>query len=167
VQGFLLDCNHLEAYYRRVPSIVERLKNEPVERWAFACVITLGEVAAGHRMTKTTDQIKRDKYEQYINENFVPYSIPITDKTRTYYAEIMGRIWEKHPPPTGKDTEKYLIQNGVDLNDVWFVACAWEHNITAVTNDDMKWIKEAVDGDVRFENWLEPSQHPLVKWVES
>lgn len=167
MQGFLLDCNHLDALYRQVPSVVARLKNEPVERWAFACAITLGEVVAGHLMTQTTDQTRRDDYERYINENFVPYSIPITDKTREHYGVIMGRIWERHLPPPGRDTEKHLIQSGVDLNDVWFVACAREHNITAVTNDDMTWIKEAVEGEVRFDNWLERPPHPLLTWVAS
>ena len=168
MQGFLLDTNHLDAFYRQVPSVIERLRKAPHEWWAFACAITLGEVEAGHRMTQPTDQLKREEYEKFINENFVPYAIDITAKTRIKYGKIMGKIWKNHTPPPGRNTEKYLIENGVDLNDVWFVACAWEHNIIAVTHDNMPWIKEAVAGKVTFEDWLEKSDpNPLLKSMRS
>ncbi|MGZ5435053.1 MAG: hypothetical protein ACXWID_07430 [Pyrinomonadaceae bacterium] len=108
-------------------------------------------------MTTTSDQLKRDEYDRFINENFAPYALNITVKTRTYYAEIMGRIWANHPPSSGKTkTEKHLVEQGVDINDVWLVAAACEHNLTVATTDDMAWIREAV-GDDRFVNLLEPT----------
>ena len=164
--GFLLDNNHIDAYCRKVPAVLDRLNGKPHEWLTFACVITLGEIDAGHWMTTTTHQLKREAYERCVNEDFVPIDITIT--TRSYYGRIMGKIWENHRPARGKDTERHLVENGVDINDVWFVACAWEHNIIAVTNDSMAWIKEAVAGEVRFENWLEqPDPHRLVRWVKS
>ncbi len=168
MRGFLLDCNHLTAFCRQDPAITDKLKTFPVEWWVFASAITLGEVEAGHQMTVTTDQTKRDGFAKCIREWFAGNALEITKTTRFYYADIMGAIWRNHPPPKSKtDTEKYLIEQGVQINDVWFVASAWEHKIVAVTTDDMKWIKEAVNGHVQFDNWLEKPVNPLIKFMST
>ena len=119
-----------------------------------ASAITLGEIEAGHRMTQTTDQRRRDDYTTFVNEQFLPNSLPISHSTRLSYAEIISRIWKRYPPANPKTrTEVHLVQLGVDINDVWVVAVAWEHGLTLVTEDKMKIIREVVP-EVQVECWL-------------
>jgi predicted nucleic acid-binding protein len=74
--------------------------------------------------------------------NFHYHALEIQVTTRTYYAEITARIWEKHPPPTEKKrTELHLAELGIDINDVWIFAVAWEHGLTLLTSDRMATIR--------------------------
>lgn len=160
MRGHLLDNNHVEAYCRNEPSVVQKLKARPVEWPLRVCTVTLGEIEAGHRMTQTTDQAKRDEYTDCVTRDFLPYALVISIHTRLYYARIMGKIWSQHPPANPKKkTEEHLRNLAVDLNDVWAVASAWEHNLTFVTHDQMQTIRDAVGLNVRFECWLEPLGH--------
>jgi predicted nucleic acid-binding protein len=119
-----------------------------------ACAITLGEIEAGHRMTRTTNQQRRDDYTTFVNEKFLPNSLPISHTTRLSYAEIIARIWQRHPPANSKiRTEAHLLQLGVDVNDVWVVSAAWEHGLILVTQDKMECIREAIP-EVQIECWL-------------
>jgi predicted nucleic acid-binding protein len=48
-----------------------------------------------------------------------------------------------------------LIQQGVDINDVWIFATAWTHNLTLLTQDGMGAIRAVVpDEEVAVEDWL-------------
>jgi predicted nucleic acid-binding protein len=154
VRGYLLDVNHVEAFFRKELKFIQKVNTIPTENLLWLCSITLGEIEAGHSMTQTTDQQRRDKYIEFVNETFGHVILEITEHTRIYYAEIMGRIWQNHPPPPGRRTERHLVELGVDINDVWAVAAAWEHGLIFVTDDKMKCIKEAVKGIVEFDCWL-------------
>jgi len=160
VRGHLLDCNHVEAYCRDEPSVVQKLGTIPAEWPLRVCAITLGEIDAGHLMTQTTDQTKRDKYIDCVTREFLPYALVISRNTRLYYARIIGNLWKSHPPASAKKgTEQHLLDLRVDVNDVWTVASAWEHNLTLVTHDQMQCIRDAVGSSVRFDCWLPPAGH--------
>lgn len=149
-----MDNNHIGALVRKEPSVLLKLRTIPHEHLLCVCRITLGEIEAAHRgMTQTTDQARRDEYDEFIDENL--FKVEVSEHTSEYYGEIMGRIWQKHPPPSGKKTERHLVDLGVDINDVWAVAIAWEHNLTFVTTDRMAVIKEAVGDEVEFGCWIE------------
>jgi predicted nucleic acid-binding protein len=168
LRGYLLDGNHIEALFREEPNVIQKIRSIPAENLLWVCNITLGEIEAGHRMTQTTDQRRRDEYTRFVNETFLHVALEVSPSTRSYYAEILGRIWHKHPPPPKKRTERHLLDLGVDINDVWNVAVAWEHGLVFVTEDNMACIKEAVKDDVTFECWLsesEKAQNPLVVWL--
>jgi predicted nucleic acid-binding protein len=155
VRGHLLDNNHVEAYCRKEPSVIQKLRAIPVDWPLRVCTVTLGEIEAGHLMTQTTDQTKRDEYVECVTREFLPYALPISIHTRLNYAKIIGKIWSLHPPANPKKkTEQHLLDLGVDINDVWAVASAWEHNLTFVTADKMACIREAVGDSVRFDCWL-------------
>ena len=151
MRGFLLDDNHVGPFFRNELGITAKIRATPVEWLLWVCSITLGEIEAGHRITHTTDQQKRDEFSEFVNKNFS--KLEVSEHTQTYYGEIMGRIFRKHPPPIGKKTEKHLVDLGVDINDVWVVAVAWEHGLTVLTNDKMTCIREAVGDEVQFEDW--------------
>ena len=44
---------------------------------------------------------------------------------------------------------------GVDINDVWIASVAYEKNMVLVTDDNMVCIREALEGKVDFDNWLQ------------
>jgi predicted nucleic acid-binding protein len=156
VPGYLLDTNHIGAFLRKDPSVLQRLRAIPPESLIQVCTITLGEIEAGHVLTQTTDQNKRDEFNRLLNEEFLGYELEITASTRFDYAYLLGRIWHAHPPPSHRtSTEEHLRQLNVDINDVWIVSVAREHRLTFVTADEMRCIREAVGSDVRFECWLQ------------
>lgn len=157
LKGYLLDTNHVAAVCRKDESIIRKLGAFPAGTQIRTNVITLGEVEAGHRITVTTNQKKRDEYVTELEQRFLPKALEITAKTRFTYAEVMGRLWNKHRPPNPKiKTERWLVEKfGVDINDVWSVAIAWEHGFTYVTTDKMELIKEVIsDDEVLFDCWL-------------
>lgn len=152
--GYLLDTNHLSAFAQDNPTILKKLAELPPDVQLRVCVITLGESEAGHRITESTNQEKRDAYTAYINRVFLPNAIPVTGNTRLYYADIIGRVWTQHPPQTRRRrTEAHLVSLGIDVNDIWITAVALEHKFILVTNDKMTIIKEVVS-EIKFENWL-------------
>ena len=152
--GYLLDTNHVGAIASRQTKIVAKRDSLPRNAQIRACVITLGEIEAGHQMTQSTDQEKRDEYTKFVNREFVPNALGITASTRFHYADVMGRLWEAHPPPRGVKTERYLVSKfGVDINDVWTIAVAIEHGLTLVTQDRMPEIR-AIVPELDVENWL-------------
>jgi predicted nucleic acid-binding protein len=156
VRGFLLDVNHVAAYCRNDPKVKARLRTIPPEWPIRVCAITLGEIEAGHLITTTTDQVKRNDFIRCINEEFLRYSLPISKHTRFKYGEIVRRILRANPmPKPDTKTERHLVLAcGVDMNDLWTVASAWEHNLTFATTDGMSAIRKAVKGHVQFDNWL-------------
>ena len=156
MRGFLLDVNHVAAYCRKDPKVIAKLRTIPPEWPIRVCAITLGEIEAGHLITTTTDQAKRNDFIKCINEDFLRYALEISIHTRLKYGKIISRILHANPMPNPKTkTEKHLIEVlSVDINDVWTVASAWEHKLTFATTDEMTAIRKAVKGDVQFDNWL-------------
>jgi predicted nucleic acid-binding protein len=181
VPGVLLDSNHVQHFYQQRGSIVAKVNALPSDAVVLGCAISLGEIAAGHEMTKPKDaagQAIRDGYIKWLNEKFAPNAIDVTIAVATSYAELIGRIWANHPP-SGKNrhteqhlfrqgghkaTLAYLVSNGVDINDVWCVAVAMAYGLTFVTTDAINWIREAAGNDVNWDCWLEksPSPFPIV-----
>jgi len=156
VHGYLLDTNHVAALFKKEPGVIEKVRSCP-DAQIRACTITLGEIEAGHRMTVTTNQGRRDEYTAFINEQFLPNALPISHSTRLYYAEVIGRIWKLHPPgKSSVKTEAHLVRLGVDINDVWVVSVALEHGLILVTEDSMQCIREAFP-ELKIECWTKRS----------
>lgn len=154
--GYLLDNNHVSALFNKKPGVINKIRSLPANTQIRACAITLGEIEAGHRMTQTTNQRRRDDFTAFVNGEFRPNALPVSSSTDKYYAEIIGRIWRRYPPANPKiKTEAHLVSLGLDINDVWAVAVAWEHGLTFVTQDKMEKIREVVsDMEVPFECWI-------------
>lgn len=154
MRGFLLDKDHVDASFHRVPSIEQHARTYPADWLLWVSSTTLGEVEAGLRMTHTTDQKRRDEYIKFLNEKVLDFVLDVTGHTRHYFGEIMGRIWDNNPPRPGTATEAHLRALGVDINDVWAVAVAWEHKLTFLTRDKMTCIRNAVADEVKFDCWI-------------
>ena len=105
-------------------------------------------------MSISTDQGRRDDYARFVIDEYAYNAVDITAATRLYYALIVGRIWQKHPPANKKTkTERHLITCGVDINDLWLVSSAWEHGLILLTEDAMPCVR-AVVPEVEFECWI-------------
>lgn len=148
-----MDTNHVHAWEAQSPVLIAKLKSLPENTLVFTSAITLGEISAGHEMTSGDPQ-RRHLVRQFLNLNIIPDSLVISHYTQSYYGRIMGRIWKRSPPSkAGVRSDAHLVQLGVDMNDVWIVACAWEHGLTFLTTDTMAAIR-VVTPEVTFENWL-------------
>lgn len=176
--GYLLDSNHVYDYYRQKNSaVVEKILSLPTGSIILGCAISLGEIAAGHKMPHhqtARGQAIRDEYVAWLHEKFSPYAKSVTVTTGNYYAELMGRIWRLNRPPqngkrgtelhllySGADHEAglaHFVSKGVDIYDVWQAAVAWEHGLAFVTTDDMGWIREAAGVDIAWECWIPKSK---------
>lgn len=115
--------------------------------------IVMGEMSAGHYMTDE-DLLRRHQVRQFLNIWVTPYVINVSATTESYYGQIMGRLWKIPPlPKKSTDTDAHLVSLGVNVNDVWIVACAWERNLILLTTDNMINVRN-VTPEVTFENWL-------------
>lgn len=159
MRGYLIDVNHVGPFIRKEPGIMAKARATPAEHLVWICNTTLGEIEAGHRgMTQTTDQAKRDEYIRLMYEQFEGFRIEDYEHTPEYYGEIMGRIWQNHPPSPKVESDRHLVNIGVDINDAWAVAVAWERGLTFLTHDKMACIREAAP-EVTFDCWLPPAGH--------
>jgi len=155
--GYLLDLNHVSAFFEKKPNVIARAKAAG-ESQLRACAITCGELDGGHQMTATTNQARRTEYIKWFNETFLPNVLAVTATTRTHYGEIIAAIFTKYPKKKPKQkTERYLVETlGIDINDVWLAAVALEHNLVLVTQDGMDKIREAVaPKGLMIENWID------------
>jgi len=153
VNGYLMDTNHVTEWEAQNPVLVARVKSLPTTDMIFTSAITLGEIAAGHEMTPGGDLHRRHLVRQFLNLNCIPNTVSVSHYTESYYGKIMGRLWKRKPPASRSvPTETHLRNLGVDINDVWIVACAWEHGLTLLTSDSMTPIRD-VTPEVTFENW--------------
>ena len=152
--GYLLDTNHVAALCNKNPVLTRKVESLPPDTQLRACAITLGEFEAGHLMTHSTDQKKRNDATDFLNRIFVPHALPVSSSTRIYYSQVIGRIWQREGPAKASTrTEMHLVMLGVDINDVWVVSVAWEHGLILVTKDKMDSIRRAVP-EVQVECWL-------------
>jgi len=150
-----MDTNHVVAWEAQNPLLLAKVKSLPKDTLLCTSAITLGEMSAGHEMTSGDPQ-RRHQVNQFLNIYVIPYAVAVTDATRSYYGQIIGRIWRRQPPANASvSTDAHLLSLGVDINDVWIVACAWEHGLTLLTTDSMANIRAVtVTAEVNFDNWL-------------
>lgn len=154
MRGYLLDLNHVSGYYGKNSGFMAKLRTTPTDTQIRVCSITLGECEAGLKMTTSTDTRKRDSYRSFVIEKFHYIALEIGISTAVSYAEIMSRIWREHPPSKSSiRTDAHLVSLGVDMNDVWLFAVAWEHGLILLTTDNMRVLRECVP-EVAVDNWL-------------
>jgi predicted nucleic acid-binding protein len=149
-----MDTNHVTAWEANDAKILVKMTSlPPGQTLVFTSVITLGEIAASFEMT-SGDPKRRHAAANFLNIYAIPYAVNVTPYTRGYYGQIVGRIWKKwSPASSSKKTEVHLVSLGVDINDVWIVACAWEHGLILLTTDAMTNIKSVVP-EVTWDSWL-------------
>jgi len=153
VIGYLMDTNHVYAWEEQKTGIVSKVQALPKDDLIFTSVISLGEISAGHHMTNG-DARRRHLFRNFLNIYVIPSAIEVKHSSEDYYGQIMGRIWRKHPPSSPRtSTDLHLAQLGVNINDIWIAASAWEHGLILLTADKMACIREILP-EVNWDNWL-------------
>jgi predicted nucleic acid-binding protein len=148
-----MDTNHVTAWEAGDQSLIAKVKSLPNSDLIFTSAITLGEISAGHQMAGG-DARRHHQVKSFLNLNLIPSVVPISHYTQDYYGDIVGRIWKRTPPArSGISTDAHLVHLGININDVWIVAVAWERGLILLTADKMSCIR-AVLTEVKWENWL-------------
>lgn len=164
--GYLLDCNTLSAFFNENENVVKNARKAPPEQLGHISVITLGEVEFGLRATQTTNQARRDEYEQFVNSEFL-WAVPLDGDAVVIYGEIRAELFRQYGPqqPTSNRNrvEQLCDVNGhslgIDENDLWLASHAIARGFVLVSNDRMERIRTAaanVGRTLRFENWFDP-----------
>jgi predicted nucleic acid-binding protein len=154
VRGYLLDTNHIDPLFRQEPGIAAKYNAVPADWQIRISTITLGEIEAGNLLAEPADAQKQEDLNKFLNEYFIATALCVEVTTRLDYGILVARILEKHPRPSKSiKLRKHLYELGVDINDLWIVSIAREHNLTVCTDDDMPVIREAAH-DVEFDCWL-------------
>jgi predicted nucleic acid-binding protein len=153
VRGYLIDANHIGAWENASPAFMQHLNTKPPQCLIFLSVVTLGEIEWGLSTTIETDPQRRKQFRAFIDRELRPHALDLTVTTSRAYSQILARIWQEHPPTkVGTRTDAHLLSLGVDINDVWMVAAAWDRGLTVLTEDKMVVIRAAAP-DVDFECW--------------
>ena len=153
MRGYLLDVNHVHAWENKNHGFSERLRKVPASAPMYVSAVAIGEIEWGHIVTEPTDTARRSEAKRFMVEHVLSLCLNVTATTADYYTRILAEIWRRHPPAKHRGTERHLVENGVDINDVWAVASAWEHGLVFLTRDGMPVIRESAP-EVAFENWV-------------
>lgn len=149
-----MDTNHISAWERRDPRFLANLRKKPVENLIWVCPISLGEIETGLRIGSPADTDKHRACRRFVDEEVLQFVWEIRVTTRESYAEVMERLWRRHPNASKLRTQEHLSRLGVDVNDVWIVAVAIEHGLILLTDDKLEAIRECVP-ELKIENWLD------------
>jgi tRNA(fMet)-specific endonuclease VapC len=125
----------------------------------YMSAVSWGEIEYGWRIG--TKDLLRDE-DRGMLTRFM--TLDVTQNTGKAYAEIKARLFNKYAPKEMR-SKKHRVEQlkdplsgyelGVQENDVWLAAQAFERNLVLVTGDRMRRIKSliaAVD-TLKFENW--------------
>jgi len=111
---FLLDTSVIIAFWRNEQSLQARLASR--DRFFVSC-ISIGELRVGLLRAASAER-ERVSLERLTE---VSVSLPCTESTAVYYAQVKAQLFEVGQP--------------IPDNDVWIAAQAREHDLTLVTRD--------------------------------
>jgi len=162
--GYLLDTNILSLLTRakddpgrlKVQTKVASLDGvEPL----YMSAVSWGEIEYGWR--SGAKDLLRD-YDRGMLTRF--RTLTVTQNTGEAYAEIKARLFDKYAPQEMRSKKRRVEQLkdplsgyelGVQENDVWLAAQAFERNLVLVTGDRMRRIKSVIAAidTLKFEDW--------------
>lgn len=160
VDGYLLDTNHVRYWYDKHPRVVGHLSKLDPETPLRVSVITLGEMEYGHKVASPSGAtVIQSEFKQFV-ATALPIVIPVSTSTTPHYGEIRARLFEKFAPRkkrSGLRPEQLVnpttgLLLGIQENDIWLSAQAWERNLVLVTNDSLSHIAQVVP-EIKLENW--------------
>jgi predicted nucleic acid-binding protein len=164
VKGRLFDTNIvddlLNASSRFHAMAAGRLAAIPADL-AFLSAVTLGEIEYGILVAPAARKDDLAGFRRLVDEKF-PIVLPVGRATTECYGELRRRLFERYSPKEARGSGRRIDQLrepasesalGVQENDLWLVAQAWEYNLVMVTRDKMRRLSAVASSDVEFEFW--------------
>jgi tRNA(fMet)-specific endonuclease VapC len=165
VRGYLLDTNIIVNWYdaskNHHQAVMDRLA--AIEPQSILCTsaISWGEMEYGHRAVSDADspgQVARNAFV----ERELPICIDVRQSTSIYYGQIRARLFNKYAPrerrrkglrPEQLADPATALQLGVQENDLWIAAQAFEHNLILVTCDKLDRLSAVTSDLLTIEIW--------------
>lgn len=171
MKTLLLDTCVVSALFdpghRNHPKVQEFIHSlDPQGDHLYVCPIAIAEIKFGYEVCFRHDEAR--KRELLTRLRRLPVR-PITKHTTAYYSLVRCALFNKFGTPVHKRGVKTIREHhpedlidrstakslGIDENDLWPVACALEHNMTFVTADKMRRLKEIVQTELKLPiGWL-------------
>jgi len=165
LRGYLLDTCIIEYWYdQQRPEharVIKRVNALPSEAPLRISVITLGEIEYGHRCVSSSDSGPQAQFKRFLHEKF-PVVLDIKRSTVKYYGELRAEVFKKFAPAKrrrkGLRPEQLVdpvssLELGIQENDLWIAALAYEYNLVLATGDKMTRIKQVASSMVKIEDW--------------
>lgn len=165
MRDFLLDTNILTYWFdtendsEQHANLQRKLKSLSSFARLSISVISWGEIDYGYSLNHKSHETEFRKFIKGVT----PWSIEIDRHTAKEYGELRARLFEKYAPKhkrtKGLRPEQLIdpatsLELGIQENDLWIAAQAISRNLTLVTNDAMKRIREIAGKSLHVENWV-------------
>jgi tRNA(fMet)-specific endonuclease VapC len=154
VADYLLDTNIVSYWYETTRPEHAKIINrvgvvklpDPVTKYVprlYVSIITLGEIAYGHRVAPSPNAAKQAEFTRFVREQF-PQVLEMVDDVAEHYGELRAWLFENCGPNVKKSKAKRAEELvnpttgkelGIDENDIWIAAQAKTHNFVLVTHD--------------------------------
>ena len=151
--GYLIDTNiwsywfDPERYPDECPNVRRRVAGLPASARLSISVISWGEIAVGLPGGLQSKQL------QFVKSKH-PYIHPLDTHTAEEYGRLRGLA--KRPQKSKAKVDRFTwLEIGSLENDLWIIAQAMTYNLTLVTSDKFKPIRDVVGNDLKMENWAE------------
>lgn len=127
--------------------------------------ITWGEIECGYQIQKDEEQSLEVEFRQFIRD-ISPIVFIVDRHVGREYGRIKARCFEQFSRREKRGKKLRLKQLtdpisgeelGIDENDLWIVAQAVMRNMTLVTNDKLRRIREVVGDSLHIEDWAAES----------
>jgi predicted nucleic acid-binding protein len=156
VTGFTFDTNIVRLWYAKNPVVTGKILSIPSGSNLYISAVSIGEIEFGHLSVRAIDKVKQADFRRWISQTFDPHLLDITHSTAQEYAKLRRYICDNYYKKSKyielyEDAQANIL--GIDENDLWLVAQAYEHNLTFVTNDKMFRIKEVLGHMIDVETW--------------
>jgi predicted nucleic acid-binding protein len=158
MRDYLLDTNiwgylfNSKKYPQEHANILKRLNNLTSDNKLSISIITWGEISVG-----LPENLPR-KHLKFITA-LNPSRIGLDKYVAEKYGELRGLLTDKLPKrKKGLNPEQLVdrftwLEVGSLENDLWIAAQAISRNLTLVTNDAMKHIRDVARESLHVDNW--------------
>jgi len=161
---FLFDTN-MWAYWfdaERYPdehrNMEKRLNELPADARIGISLITWGEISVGLNENAPGNPSVQVRHLQFIRGKS-PWVVDISTHTAEEYGRLRGRLRPLTPERKKRLSQEELVDRVTWLelgsleNDLWIAAQAITKNLTLVTKDELKEVREAAGENLHIENW--------------
>lgn len=170
MRGYLLDTSIIINWYDRNKehhqAVTDRIS--ALDPQSFLCIsaVSWGEMEYGHRAiadSDTPDQIARNAFV----DRELPVCIDVQKSTSIYYGQIRARLFKKYAPrekkakglrPEQLTDPVSSLQLGIQENDLWIAAQAFERHLVLATIDKLDRLSAVTNDLLKIENWSQSNQ---------